>query len=235
MVIAILLAAVLAQTSPCAGDARATAREAAERAQALDLAGAVQLYATAAAAGCPDAEVAAIYLRGLADAIDAYRSGGSEDALRPVKTAVAALEGRGASRPGQAQIARFVLLAASAAAQSERDEMALLIDHAIRLESLQFAAGQPGAPGVTAHEIAGDLWLQVHRYEEARDAYRRAENRLGRRIRSMLGLARTAARMKDTAEACRAYADFLARWGSGAPAEPSPESEARAFVRVRCE
>jgi hypothetical protein len=91
---------------------------------------------------------------------------------------------------GPAEIARLVLLAAAAAAQSERDEMAVYLTHAVEMESLQRAAGQPGAPGLSALEAAGDLWLQVYRYDEARAAYERAAREIGMTPRVKAGLAR---------------------------------------------
>ena len=71
-----------------------------------------------------------------------------------------------------------MLQAAAAAAQSEREEMRLYLDTAIRMETLQRAAGLAGAPIIAAAETAGDLWLQVHRYDEARRAYDEASERV---------------------------------------------------------
>jgi hypothetical protein len=64
-------------------------------------------------------------------------------------------------------------MAAAAAAQSERGEMGTMLAHATDLEALRVVAGDPAVPAVSAQELAGDLWLQVHRFEEARAAYRR--------------------------------------------------------------
>jgi hypothetical protein len=226
--ISLLVALTLAQDVSCSGEAAMHAMAASARAEAFDLAGATDAYVTAADLGCADADAAAHYLRGLIAAREAYRQGGSAESLEPVKKAAAVLEARAAARPGRAEIARVVLLAAAAASQSERDEMALLIEHAVSLEALQLAAGQPGAPGVTAHEVGGDLWLQVHRYDEARQFYRRAAERLGATPRIRLGLARTAARLKDTVAACAEYR-ALVMWGSRA--DDTPEIvEARAYL-----
>ncbi len=140
----------------------------------------------------PDA--AALYREGLAAAEEAYRQGGSDESLAPVREAMAALEILSANRPGPAEIARLVLAAAAAAAQSERDEMGAFLTHATEMELLQFAAGEPGAPGVTALEAAGDLWLRVHRYDEARRAYDRAAAVLGPTPRIIAGRARLPAK-----------------------------------------
>jgi hypothetical protein len=227
-VIALLVSVALLQQGSCDGQAAAALTTAASRVELLDLAGAAQQYAAAAAAGCAAAEVPAHYLQGLVAARSAYREGGSPESLAPVRDAVAALDARGGTLPGAAQVARFVLLAAAAAAQSERDEMALLLDHALRLERLQRAAGQPGAPAVSALEAAGDLWLQVHRYDDARRAYLEAETQVGARPRLSLGLARVAARLQDRPAACAAYARLAAAWGGRGEA---PElAEARTFL-----
>jgi hypothetical protein len=228
-VIAILVALSLFQTSECRGEGAARLAAAAAQGEAFDLAGAAPMFGEAAALGCPAGHVAAEYVRGLLAARAAYREGGSPESLEPVKRAVAALDLAGGTQPGPAQIARFVLLAAAAASQSERDEMALMIDQALRVEQLQLSAGQPAAPVVTAHEAAGDFWLQVHRFDEARAAYELAERRVGRTARVMVGLARVAARLSDDRSACRHYADLIAWWGARSP-ERAEVTEARSFL-----
>jgi hypothetical protein len=218
LAVAVLL---FAQTGICAGDAARYALVAEERAQRFDLTAAADAWTIAAGKGCQEGDTAAHFLKGLLAAREAYTSGGSAESLRPVNDAIAALEARGAKTPGIPEIARFVLMAASAAAQSERDSLMLLIDHAIRLEAIQLEAGQGGTPGVTAHEAAGDLFLQVHRYEDARMYYRRAAERFGLTPRIRVGLARSALRLGDRAVACEEYRGLLAWWGERAdpPAE----------------
>jgi hypothetical protein len=148
-----------------------------------------------------DADVAAVYARGWAAAEAAYAAGGSPESLAPVHEAIAALE-RLAAQAVPAAIARYVLLASVAAAQSERDQMAVFLAQAMQIESLQLTAKQPGAPAVTAHDAAGDLWLRVHRYEEARRAYLDAFKTTGPTPRTLLGLARAEARLRDGPSAC---------------------------------
>jgi hypothetical protein len=135
-----------------------------------------------------------LYERGLADARAAFAKGGSPESLAPVREAIAALDAIARGRPGAAEIARLTLHAAAAAAQSERDEMTVYIEQAIRMELLQREAGQPGPPGVSALEVAGDLWLQLYGYEEARRAYLRAAEHLGMTPRIAAALERLAAR-----------------------------------------
>jgi hypothetical protein len=134
--------------------------------------------------------IATLYVDGLLAAEKAYKEGGSDESLVPVRTAITALEQISGNAPGPAEIARLVLMAAVAAAQSERDEMGAFLTHAVEMEVLQRAAGQPGAPVVSALEAAGDLWLRVHRYDDAKLAYERAAALLGMTPRIKAGLAR---------------------------------------------
>jgi hypothetical protein len=106
--------------------------------------------------------------------------------------------------------------------------MTLLLDQARTLEKKLIAAGSSGAPGVTAHEAAGDLWLQVHRFDAARAAYNEAMTLFGPSPRIALGLARVAAQMRDDVAACTAYRMLIAQWGS---TDTRPEiDEARRFA-----
>ena len=230
-----VLALTLAQVPRCTGEGAALMRAASERAAAFDLAGAAERLAAAWKARCADAELPALYLRSWLDAREAYRFGGSPESLRPVAAALAALKSisENATAPGtaaSARIAFFVIEAAAAASQRERDSLSLLIEHAVQLESVRLAAGLTGAPIITAHEAAGDLWLQVHRYEDARRAYLRAVERVGATPRVTLGLARTAARLKDVPAVCAQYRTLVGLW-TRASSEPREIAEARAFLR----
>jgi hypothetical protein len=180
------------------------------------------------ALACAESQLAAPYLRGLIAARRAYAAGGTLESLKPVTAAIDEID-RVAGKPVPAEIAKNVLLAAAAASQSERDQMALFLAQALRIESLQLAARQPGAPIVTAHEVAGDLWLRVHRYPEARQAYLDAFKLLGPKPRITLGLARTAARMKDQVTACAEYRT-LTDWFASRAAPPPEIVEAQAFL-----
>lgn len=82
---------------------------------------------------------------------------------------------------------------------------------------------------VTAHEVAGDLWLQVHRYDDARRAYERARNRVGVTPRVTLGLARVAARLDATSTACTQYQRLVTPW-KRQETDPPEISEARTFL-----
>ena len=165
--------------------------------------------------GCEAAQVAMLYVRGLIYAEEAFKQGGPPESLAPVRQAMASLEAIAKGRPGSAAIARLVLQAAAAAAQSERDEMSLYLESAVQMESLQRAGGQPGAPLVSAAEAAGDLWLQLHGYDAARRAFLDAEKRVGSTARVLAGVARSAERLGDVPAACcgvPAAARFVGRY-----------------------
>jgi tetratricopeptide (TPR) repeat protein len=189
-----LVAVTFSVAQACSPAALALIEEASARVQAFDLPGAVERLRDPITQGCEDAEVAALYIGGLSAAMEAYKQGGSAESLTPVREAIAALEKISGQVPGTAEIARLVLIAASAAAQSERDEMGAFLTHATAMELLQIAAAQPGAPVLTALEVAGELWLQVHRFEDARAAFERAAQQVGTKPRIADGLARSVAR-----------------------------------------
>ncbi len=210
-------------------DAASLMTEASVRATEFDLAGAFELSRAAASRGDPNAQIGAMYIRGLIDAREAFREGGPPDALVPVREAIASLQAIARGRPSAAEIARLTLQAAAAAAQSERDEMSLYLETALEMESLQRMAGLPGAPLVSAAEVAGDLWLQVHRYDDAHRAYTEAAARAGSTLRILSGLARAARRLDDTAGACVSYRRLLDAWG-GRPGLPVEIAEARAYI-----
>jgi hypothetical protein len=226
MSLALVLASAPNQASPLA-EARARAVE-------FDLAGAATLLNAAAQRGDAGARTAALYIRGLIDAREASRQGGSPESLAPVREAIVELESIANGRPGTAEISRLMLQAAAAAAQSEREEMRLYLDTAIRMETLQRAAGMPGAPVIAAAEAAGDLWLQVHRYEEARRAYEEATERGEPSLRTLAGRARAARGLNDISAACPAFRALLDTWGARR-GEPAEIAEARIYVSGLCE
>ncbi len=156
--VTVLLALALAQASQCSPEAVALMKAATGRAAVFDLTGAVQRMQAAVKSGCADAMLPSLYLRGWIAAREAYRVGGSPDSLRPVLQSIATVKDT-LGQSGSPQIAALVLQAAAAAAQSEREELALMIDYAVQLEDRNLTAGRPALPMITAHEAAGDLWL----------------------------------------------------------------------------
>ena len=122
-----------------------------------------------------------------------------------------------------------MLQAAVAAAQSERESLSLFIEQAMQLEATRLSARLAGAPIITAHEAAGELWLQVHRYEDARRAYHASPERSWRdtaRSRSVWRGRRCDS--KTLPEACQQYQYARRRRGTGTGPEPPEIVEARA-------
>jgi hypothetical protein len=239
MFVWLLALAVQADAAQAAGPCRAHLEIERPRpgAETLDLRGLAARLERDQTRGCPDLEVAMLYLRGLVAAQDAYGAGGSAESLAPVRAASARLAAIAAGSGGPAEVAGLVLQAAAAAAQSEREEMAVYLEQALRLEVLARAQGRAGAPVITAHEAAGDLWLRVHRFDEARAAYALAAEQMGVTPRIMLGRARLADRAKQTREACAAYR-AVADLGTGerrGPAGQPEMAEAAAYLaRAEC-
>ncbi|MEQ1573667.1 MAG: hypothetical protein ABL993_05415 [Vicinamibacterales bacterium] len=187
MVVAVLLASLLGGQTPCLPDV-----------SALGLADAAARRQAAAADGCEDAAVGGLYLTGLIAAEEAWRQGGTDASLTFVRSAAASLA---VSATGSipTEVARLVLLAAAAAAQSEHDELAVFLAQANHLEQLLQATGQPVVPYVSSFEAAGDLWMRVHRYAEAQRAYAAAAGQLGSTPRITASAARAAQRLRATA------------------------------------
>jgi hypothetical protein len=230
MVIVLAFSMLVTSAQPgCSPEAMMAVDRAAMLAAEFDLAGAAAQLETESVSGCETAQIGIRYARGLMAAQESFRQGGSLESLAPVRQAIAGLEVVSKGRPGSAAVARLMLQAASAAAQSEVDEMRLYLESAIHMESLQRAAGQPGAPLVSAAETAGELWLQLHRYDDARRAFAEARAQTGSTARVLAGIGRAAQRLRDTDIACAAFRELLEAWGAR-PARPSEIAEAQAYV-----
>ncbi len=101
-----------------------------------------------------------------------------------------------------------VVKAAIAASQDEHQEMALLLTHAAELErdSLPTRGSRALLP---TEEIAAELWLRTYRYDDARRDARATLAARPQRISPHVVLARTAARVQDTAAAAEAWRRIL--------------------------
>lgn len=226
-----LLLVFVTSLAVCGAEAQAHLKTAATRAEAFDLEGA--LTAARLAENCDEAAGAVEYLEGLIGAQEAAKVGGTVDSLREVRSAANALSRRAEAQGVRWEIASLLMRAAAAASQYERDEMGVFLAEATRREQLLLEARQPPVPLISAHELAADLWLQVHRFDEARRAYGIAADHVGRTGRVLLGEARSAARLQDTAAACNAYRDFVEWWGDRSSAR-AELVEARTYVLDSC-
>ena len=224
-----LFLALALQVPLCGGEAAGHVSEAFRRGQAFDLDGAATAYAAAVRAGCAAAQAPLIYIRGLLAARAADAQFGSAAALQPLQQAITDLEPFAASDP-VARAMQMVLLAGMPAAQHERAVMALFIEEMLKMESLQLEAMQPALPVLSAHEVAGQFWLQLHLYEEAHRAFETAGKRIGQTPHVLIGAARAAAGRRDLPAACEQYRRLLA-WWSERVGSPPEIMEARAFLK----
>jgi hypothetical protein len=150
-----------------------------------------------------DADVQRIAMEGWRAARAIAPKGGALELLGPVNVRLKELDG---IPKMSARYAETAIRAAVSAAQEERDEMALLLEHARSLsDSMGLGGGTPAEWPLPIDELEGELWLEVDRFPEARDAYERA-TKLNPTANAWVGLARSADKLGDRVTACRAYA-----------------------------
>lgn len=167
---------------------------------------------------------------GLQHARHAATRGGPPELLAPVVEAVERLEAR-RQQPGAvraAQYAQGALRAAAAAAQDERPELQIWLTHTADLAARLDPVGERPRWPLPAALLAGDLWYEVDRYAEARDAYRTALA-LSATAYGQRGLARALNRLGETAAACDAYRQLTA-WPSPHRVSAAALAEARAYL-----
>jgi tetratricopeptide (TPR) repeat protein len=170
------------------------------------------------------------YARGLGAARSAW-PGGRPDRLALAREAVGRLEELGASagRQGTVEIERLGVLAAIAAAQEEREEMHIFLTQAIWIDERRPDRPRVVQPVLPIRELAGDLWLLVARFADARDEYATVLQSHSERARALIGLARAAARDGDRPAARDAYRRVLDGWRD-ADADRPELAEARQYL-----
>ena len=155
---------------------------------------------------CVRSRMAMLSLRGWAEARALAPLGGPVDAQGDVRRTLDQLRAL-ASEPTsslEVEYAETCIRAAIAAAQDERPEMELLLNHARdiaeRLASRDRRAVWPRAFNI----IAGELWFEVDRFSDALAAYERAVRADGSPL-AITGVARSLMRLGRFDEACTAY------------------------------
>jgi tetratricopeptide (TPR) repeat protein len=160
-------------------------------------------------------------------AASASVAGGSADSLAQAREALAVLEStESAGNVGRSYAAALVH-AAAAAAQHEREELRVWLEHAEGL-GRRLTAGQ--RPWPLPFDVAeGELWITVEDYDLAQAAFERALAAAPTPV-AMRGLARARARRGDVASACAPFARAL----DLVPDRPdgTVAREARAFLRL---
>jgi tetratricopeptide (TPR) repeat protein len=150
-------------------------------------------------------------------------AGGDKQLLGPAMRAIEELE---ALKTGplaiDAEYAQVAIRAAIAAAQDERPELELLLTHARDLTERLAARGRRATWPRPYNLLAGELWLEVDRYDEARSAFERAVRAEESAI-ALVGLGRTLARLNRHDEACQAFRRVR-------NAAPSLMDETRSFL-----
>ena len=150
--------------------------------------------------------------------------GGALEFVGPTKKIVEDLEAlRALDLALEVEYAQTVIRAAIAAAQDERPEMGLLLDHARDLTERLSTRGRRALWPLPYNVAAGELWYEVDRYVEAVDAFERAASAGGSPL-AWSGLARAYERLGNRPGACRAYRQID-------DAAPQLLDEAKAFLR----
>ncbi len=185
----------------------------------------IAISLTQAPSVVPEAEVQRVAMQGWMAARALAPKGGALELLGPVNAQLRELD----KMPNTtARYAEVAIRAAVSAAQEERDEMQLFLEHARDLSRQMELAGTPPLYPVPIDELEGELWLEVDRYEEAKAAYTRAVD--GRpTANSLIGLARANDKLGDVIGACAAYTRV--RGTPGLP--PTVELEISLYV-LKC-
>jgi hypothetical protein len=155
---------------------------------------------------CAALTVVLTAMHGWAAASSLPSIGGGDDGHREMIRRI--LDGLGPLASGplamDAEYADVTVRAYVAAAQDERPEMELLLTHARDLAERLAARGRRATWPRPFNLVAGELWLEVDRYEEARAAFERAVRDEASPM-ALIGLGRALDRLDRRPEACQAF------------------------------
>ena len=203
--VALHLAIPTAQ-APCEPAHVAIATDAEHRLLRGDERGAREALSAGVSSGsCGVLRVSVIALDGWSEARALAPAGGAANLLGAVQRTLEQLEPLVKTEDGlEAEYAKTAIRAAIAAAQDERPEMELLLTHARDLAERLQLRGRRAIWPRPLNLLVGELWFEVDRFEDARAAYQRAV--MGDASpAALVGLARTLARLGQTAAACTTY------------------------------
>jgi tetratricopeptide (TPR) repeat protein len=208
LVALVIASASASRQSDCRADERqalASATELMERGDEAAAVPAVERAIRAPASGCDRIRLARSALRGWFEARRLASQGGAVSLLGPVNQYLTEL--RAIDRPAlsvELEYADLTIRAAVAAAQDERPEMSLLLEQARDLTERLVERGRRPLWPLPFNLLAGELWFEVDRYQEAATAYERATRADGSPA-AFAGLGRSLEALGRHAEACRAY------------------------------
>lgn len=171
---------------------------------------------------CARAHLSRTALLGWAAARRLAPKGGAPALLAPVQQQLDALDRLRDQAPGssnqgpvrgadaealdlQIEYAQSAIRAAVAAAQDERPEMELWLTHARDLTERLSQRGRRAVWPRSFNLLAGELWFEVDRFEDARAAFARAVSADPTPL-ALVGLARAEARLDSWDQACATYA-----------------------------
>ena len=154
----------------------------------------------------PELALARVSVVGFEEARALAAFGGAVERQGPTREALDLLTTlRGGSLDLEVEYAATAIRAAISAAQDERPELDLLLTHARDLTERLAARQRRAVWPRPFNVLAGELWLEVDRFEEARAAFERAVAADATPI-AITGLARTLQRLGRRDEACRTFA-----------------------------
>ena len=155
---------------------------------------------------CAAISLARVSLLGYHEARTLAAFGGAADRRGPTRRALEELSKvRGGSLDLEIEYADTAIRAAIAAAQDERAELELLLSHARDLTERLVSRSRRAIWPRPYNVLAGDLWLEVDRFDDARAAFERAVKADASPL-AIVGLSRALVRLGRRDEACRTLA-----------------------------
>jgi tetratricopeptide (TPR) repeat protein len=123
------------------------------------------------------------------------------------------------NQPGQELLVQKILniqakeaQAAAAEATGDQEKTIALMDDAVAIEDSIYALSQPPYRGIPAHELYGDMLMEINLPAAAEKQFALALQRTPGRSMALYGLAQSAQAQGDKQRAAKQYAKFLRVW-----------------------